>query len=134
MFSKSNQEMLSFKSFVDDIINRQEGPRNITFQYLVRDPEKIFIIKYIQIFKYGVVSQLVAGKTYKLIKNRQGIAHGSICLLGNNMQGIVFGSNIFHVGHMMKMPGNIINGNPLEIKNLAAGEDGWKDLMLFGGG
>ena len=100
-------------------------------QDLFSDPEVVFIIQDIQVLDYGLIGEFIACKAYQLIKNREGIAHSTICFLCNDVQGVFSGLDLLLTGNKLKMCRNIIDCYSTEVEDLATGENGRDYLMFF---
>ena len=68
MFAETDQEMLTLKAFIEDLIDRKQGGGDVSSQDMPGDVEKIFIIQHIQVFEDGFVCQPVARKAFYLLK------------------------------------------------------------------
>ena len=98
------------------------------------DAEIIIVIEDVEVQQHRFVSQAGTGKADQLVEDGEGVAHGAIGFLGDDVQRVFFGGDPFHLGDMGQVAGDVFHGDPSEIEDLATGEDGGKDLVFFGGG
>ena len=69
-----------------------------------------------------------------LVEDREGVAHTSVCLLCDDVEGCRFVGDAFLLRHVLEVSHDVLNGHPLEIVDLTTGEDGGQQLVLLCGG
>ncbi len=94
--------------------------------------EIIFPVQYIQIGNNLFVCHFFTAHGNTLIQQCKGIPHGSVCLLGNNAKRIPTDSYPFFFGHLFQVKCHCLNGDAVEVKDLASGKNGGEDLVFFG--
>jgi len=77
---------------------------------------------------------MVFAEANYLIEDGEGIAHGAISLLGNDVQCFNLIINAFSFGNVLEVLNGVLNPYPVEVENLATRQDGGKNFMLLGGG
>ena len=121
MRSQTNDIMMSLKSFCQDAVEQEHQFGDFSFKDQVGAFKKGFVIENIKILGYSLPGEVLAGKTNNPVKNREGIPHGAICFLCDNMQGIIFGLNTLLLRDIFQVFLRIFNRDPLEVKYLATG-------------
>ena len=81
-----------------------------------------------------LVLDLVVGEAGDLIENTQGIPHTAFAFLSDDLQGRFLSLHPFFLADLVQVLHRILDGDALEIENLASAQDGGQDLMFFRGG
>ena len=82
-------------------------------------PEIMVVIQNIEVLDDLFVGNGRAAEGYGLVKKREGIPHGPIGFLGQNVQGILFDLYGFLMGDLLEVADNVRNGDPVEVVGLA---------------
>ena len=89
-------------------------------QDLLCDPEVVIIIQDIQILQHGFIGEFMAGKAHQLVENREGIPHGSVGFLRDDVQRIFAGADLLLLCYILKVTGNVIHRDSPEVEDLTA--------------
>ena len=81
---------------------------------------------------HGFVNALPVA--HALVQNGQGVPQGAVRQAGNESGGAVRQFQLFLLRHILDARGNVFRVNAPEVKPLAAGQDGGRKLVDFGGG
>ena len=92
----------------------------------------MLIVQDIEVAEHLLIADLGAAESHGLVENRQGVAHGSVRLEGNDVEGLVIDGNPLLSGDVPQVADDVRDADPVEIIGLAAGEDGREDLVLLG--
>src|SRR6201994_4566020 len=84
----------------------------------IQDTEIIIRIQNIQVFERIGIRKLPIGKAHDLIQDAQRIPHTAFTLLGDHLQGRLFGRNRLLITDIFQMLHRIRRGNALEIEDL----------------
>ena len=132
MRSQSRNEVIPVETFFQYLVECKQAVRDSVFQKSICQSEIIFIVQYIQVLYYTLVSDMSVGKAYHLVENRQGVTHTSISLLCNHVQCFRFGFDMFLSCHVLQMFYRVAYTDTIEVVYLATAQNGRKNLMLFG--
>ncbi len=92
------------------------------------------LVEDVEVFRNGGVVEFFAGKSDELVKNAQRIAECTICLNGHYMQRSFFGFYPLLCADALEVLHHVRHGDAVEVEDLASRQDGWENLVLFGGG
>ena len=126
--------MTAVKSFVQHIVQQQQGVTDFIFKKMVGQFEVVFVIQHIQILDYALVSDVSTGKTYYLVEDGQGVTHTAVGFQRNDVQSFRFGGNSLFRGYIGQVSYGIFHTDTVEVVYLTARKDGRQYLMFFGGG
>ena len=98
---------------------------------MICQSEIIFVVQYIQVLDYALIADVSAGKADHLVEDRQSITHTTVSFQGNHIQCFRFGGNSFLRRYVCQMSNGVFHTDTVKIIDLAAGKDGWQNLMLL---
>lgn len=98
---------------------------------MIGSAEIVIVIENTEVIDYVLITHLIPAKGGNPVEYGQSIPEGSIGLLGDNTQAAFLGFYIFLLGNGLQMPHNILHRDAPKIVNLAPGENGRNDLVLF---
>lgn len=119
MIAQSADEMLRFKAFADDVVEQEQNVGRVALQNVVDDFEIIVVIQHVEVFDDILVGDVFARETDHLVENGECVAQGAIGFLGDDIECFGFGSDAFARGDESEMLRNVLNGDALEVENLA---------------
>jgi len=132
MSCQTGYDILSIEPFAQYFIQRQDRRTDISGQDRISQTEIIFIVQYIQVIDYSLISDITIGKADHLVKNRQSIAHTAIGFLGNNVQCFRFCRYIFPGSDIFQMFHHIGYRYAGKIIYLATRQNSRKNFMFLG--
>ena len=83
---------------------------------------------------HGGLVHLATALHHRLIQQAEGIAHGAVGMMGQQVEGAVRDGEAFRLGHPPQVFGDQRRLQPLQVELEAAGEHGDGQLVRFGGG
>ena len=92
------------------------------------------MVEHIEVGDGALIGDVAFRSGSHLVEYRQGVAHGTVSLLGNHVQRRVFGGDAFLRGDVLQLLHDVVHGDAREIVDLAAAEYGGYDFVLLGGG
>ena len=119
MVAQSADEMLRFKAFADDVVEQEQNVGRVALQNVVDDFEIIVVIQHVEVLDDILVGDVFARETDHLVENGECVAQGAIGFLGDDVERFGFGGDAFARGDESEMLRNVLNGNALEVENLA---------------
>ena len=123
--------MTAVKTFVQHIIEQQQGVTHLILKKAVRQPEIIFIIQHIEILNHALIRNVSTGKAYHLIEDGKCITHTAIRLQRNDIQRFGFCCDILFRSHISQMLHRVFHTDTVKIINLATRQNSRKNLMLL---
>ena len=75
---------------------------------------------------------MAIGKRYNLVEHGERVAHTTIGLPRDELQGLGFGFDALLTGDVGQLVGNVLNGDALEVVGLTTAQDGGQDFLLLG--
>ncbi len=126
--------MQGIETFGKDFIKFQQGRLIVAPEEIVRQRKGMLIRKNVQVLQNIFIFDLGPAEGNGLVKNRESIAHGSVRLHGNDMERLVIDRDSFPGCYHPQILHHVRDAYPVEVIGLAAGKDGGKNLVLFGGG
>ena len=111
--------MLGLKAFADDVVEDEQDVARVAVKDVVDDLEIIVVVEYVEVVDNVLVSDVLAREAHHLVEDGKGVAQSAIGFLGDDVQGFGFGADAFALGHKGQMFSDVINRNPLEVKDLA---------------
>ena len=127
-------EELRVKAPIAYFLIYQQGLVHVSGKETIHKPEVVVIVQHIEVVKSALIGDMPLGRGGYLVKDREGVAHGAVGLLGNDVERGRLGIDMFLFTHILQLLHNIGHGDAGEIINLAAGQDGGDDLLLLGSG
>ena len=88
-------------------------------QDVVDDLEIIVVVQHVQVIYDILIGDVFARETDHLVKDGERVTQGTIGFLCDDIQGLRLCCHPFTLGDEGQMFGNVINRNPLEVKDLA---------------
>jgi hypothetical protein len=131
--SQTYQEEVSVKAIGQNLVVQQEDFLQIFVDEGIRKSEEVVIVKQVELSYDPFVGNTAFGCGSYAVKERKGIAQGTIRLGGDQPQAVLFSLDIFFFTNSLEVLGDILNRDPVEVKDLATGQDGRKDLVFFRG-
>ncbi len=131
MGTQSANKMEGVESAAQHFVKKQQHFVKLIFQRHFCQAEIIFPVEYVQVGNDLLVGYVLSADSYALIQEGQGIPHGSVGFLGNDLKGILSYGNTFLHGDPGQMAGHSLYGDPVKIEYLAAGQNRRQDLVLF---
>ena len=95
--------------------------------------EIIVVVEHIEVGDGALIGDVALRGGSHLVEYRQGVAHGTVSLLGNHVQRRVFGGDAFLRGDVLQLLHDVVHGDAREIVDLAATKYGGYDFVLLGG-
>ena len=81
--------MKGIETLGKDIIEPQQGRLMVAGKKILHKMEAMIIIQHIKIPEHIGILHIGAAKSHRLVKNGQSVAHGTIRLNGNDVQGLI---------------------------------------------
>jgi hypothetical protein len=134
MLGKPAQKRVAFESVRLYLIKKLEQCTPVFTQQGFCHFEIVIVVQYVQAIQYPLVTQMVIAVAHQPVEDGKCIPQRPIGLLGYQVQGIGLVGYPFFLSNGFQVWNDIGHLYPPEIENLAAAEDGWKDLVLFGSG
>ena len=101
---------------------------------MVGQVEVVFVVEYVEVLDHLLVGHLLAAEGDGLIKQGQGVPHGAVGFLGDDVHGVLTYRHTLLGGDALHVADHVLHADPVEVVGLATGEDGREDLVFFGGG
>ena len=130
----SSYEMVRLETFADDVVQHEQDVAGVALEDVVNGTEIIVVVEHVEVVDDVFVGDGLAGEADHLVEDGKGVAQGSVGLLGDDVQGLSFCIDAFARSYESKVLGNVIDGDALEVVDLASRKDGRDDLVLLGGG
>ena len=90
-------------------------------------------IEYIEYGNRLLIGDVRAAESYELVEDREGVTHTAVCLLRNDVEGILGDGDAFVRGHRLQVRDGVGDSDAIEVIDLASAEDGRQNLMLLRG-
>ena len=101
---------------------------------MVYDLEIIVVVEHVEVVDDVLIGDVLAAEAHHLVKDGECVAQGAVGLLRDDIQGFGFGVDAFALGHKNQVLGDVVDGDALEVKDLAAREYGRDDFVLLSRG
>ena len=134
MGSQTVDVVVPLKALGQDFVEIDKQPGDIAFQDMVGAFKIDIHIQHVQVFRYRFSGEVLTGKAHHPVEDGKGIPHGPVGFLGDHVQGFLVRFNSLLFRDIFQVGRSIPHGNPPEIEDLAAREDGRDNFVLFGGG
>ena len=134
MIAQAADKVLWLKAFADDVVEQEQNVGRVALQHVLDDFEIIVVIQHVEVLDDILVGNVFARETDHLVENGECVAQGAIGFLGDDVERFGFGGDAFARGNESEMFRNILNGDALEVENLATGKNGRNDFVFFGRG
>jgi len=131
---QASDEVSTVESLGDNTVEQEHDVAHLVFQGEVYDTEIVLGVEHVKVFEHLLQGDVALTIARHLVEDRQGIAHASVCFLGNNVEGFFLVGNAFAVGHHLQVVDNLGHCHALKVVNLAAREDGGQYFVFLGGG
>ena len=131
--AKTGYEVVSVKTFVEHFIKKYQAAGHIFRQNQIGQFEIVVVIQYVEVLNYSRVGEVATAKRHYLVEDRKRIAHSTVCFGSNHVQCFRFGLNAFFGSNGCQVIADVFYFNAVEVENLATAQDGWNNLVLFGG-
>ena len=105
----------------------------VPLQKVLHQGETVFIIKDVEVSQHIFALHVGPAESHRLVENGEGVPHGSVGLLPDDVEGLVVDGDAFLVGYAPQVLHHVGYADTVEVVGLAAGEDGGEDLVLLGG-
>ena len=96
--------------------------------------EAVVVIQDVEVFHHLFGLYVVAAERNGLVENRKGVAHRSIGLHRDYVQGLILYLDALLAGDIPQIADDVGYADASEVISLAARQDGGQNLVLFGGG
>lgn len=135
VFGQPHHKIVAVESFAQHFVEEQQCVGDILAEHGIYYPKVVVVVQDVKVFDGGAVAHApVRRKSHDHVKEGECVAHGPVGFLGDEVQGFHFGLYAFGAGDAGDLTGDVGDLDAVEVEDLAAGEDGRQDLMLFGGG
>ena len=119
MVAHAAHKMLWLKALTDDVVQDEEDVTRLAAQDMVDDLEIIVVIQHVQVVNDILISDVLSRKTHHLVEDGKGVAQGTVGFLGDDVECFRFSVDIFTLGDISQMFGDVVHRNPFEVKDLA---------------
>ena len=133
MGSQRRNEVLGVESLGQDFVKDHKRGAVVSRKESVHQAETVLIVQHIEVLYYALVLDVSSAERNGLVEYGQRIAHRSVRLARYHVQGFVLYLNPFLVRNVPQVAHHIHNAYAVEVIDLASGQDGWDDLVLFSG-
>ncbi len=88
-----------------------------------------------QVFQHvGVRKFVVWRERHVQVEHGQRVAQATIGLAANQFKSLAVGDDVFLLGDLRQMVGDVGGANAIEVENLTARQNRWQNFVLFCGG
>ena len=126
-------EMQGVEALVQDFVEQNKGGGVVSGQEGIYQTEAVLVVQHSEVANHVFVFNVGSAEGYALVEQGEGVAHGAVGLLGYHVDALVVYLYSFRRGYCLDIPGDIGNGDAVEVVGLAAGKDGGQNLVLLGG-
>ena len=125
-------ERLGRKAFAQYLVKHHQRRGIIARENPRSHAEVGIVVEHIQRCGHLGSRQPLAAERDDLVEHRQRVAHASVGFLSDNMQRFVVIGNALLRGDVFQVTHAVLDADPVEIVNLAAGQNRRDDLVLLG--
>ena len=133
MSAEGADEVKGVETLSKYFVEKQQGLRIVACEECVHEAEVVFVIDDPEVADDVGVADVRTAEGDALVEEGEGVAHGSVGLLGYDMQAFVIDLYVFAPGYVPEVLHHVRDGDTVEIVCLAAGQDGGEYLVLLGG-
>ena len=123
--------MQGVESFGKDLVKGQEGFPVIPGEEIIHQGERIVVVQDIEVPDDILVFDVGSAERHSLVEDREGVAHRSVGLLGDHVEGLVVDLYVFFRGYIPEIQDHVRDRDPVEVVCLAAGQDRRENLVLL---
>ena len=127
-------KVLGFEALADNVVEQEQHAACLATQDMIHDFEVIVVVEDVEVVDDIFIGDVLAAETHHLVEDGKGVAQGAVGFLGNDVKGFGFGLYAFALGHESQMFGDVVDGDALEVEDLATRQDGGDNLVLLCGG
>ena len=134
MRAQRQHEMQGVEAFRKDLVESQQSRRIIAGDEGVHQLEGVFVVQDVEVAHHVLILDIGAAERHRLVEDGQRVAHRTVGLLGDDVQGLVVDRDPLLLRDGTKVGDDVRDGDAVEVVGLAAGQDGRDDLVLLGRG
>ena len=127
-------EVQGVESLGQNLVQHQKSGGVVSGEEGIHQLETVFVVQDVQVADDVLVFHLRAAEGHRLVKDGEGVAHGTIGLGGYYVQGFVVNAHPFLFCDAAQVPYHVRNADPVEVIGLAAAQDGGENLVLLRSG
>ena len=128
---EATDEMACIESFAQHFVEEQQRIRDFARKGSIHQAEIILRVEHIQHVDSLFVGDISATEGHQLVENRQCVAHTSVSLLCNDVEGFFGCLHAFLRSHILQMSHDVGNGDSCKIEHLTATENRRKNLVFL---
>ena len=128
---QTRHKMRSIETMGEDVVEKQQRSRDVMAERCVHELEIVVRIEDIEHRDSLLVRDGCTAEGDELVEDREGVTHTAVCLLRNDVEGILGDGDAFFGRHGLQIRDGIRHGDAVEIIDLATAEDGRQDLMFL---
>ena len=128
---KGPYEVQGVEALRQNLVQGEESVSVVSAQEIIHHPETVFVVQDVEVADDVFVMDIGAAEGHRLVENGEGVAHGSIGLGSDYMEGFVVDGDSFLGGDAAKVPHHVRNADAVEVVGLAAAQDGGKNLVFL---
>ena len=107
MGAQAGDEVLRVEALREYLVEEQQAGGIVSCKEIVRQPEIVFVIKNVQVPDDHVIGDVVAAEGHRLVEQGQRVAHRTVSLLGNDVQGVVADVDLFSSGYILHIADHV---------------------------
>ena len=134
MRAQRQHEMQGIEALRQDLVERQQRRGIVAGDEGIHQFERVLVIQDVQIAHDVLILDVCPAEGHRLVENRKRVAHRSVRLLGNDVQGLIIDPDPLFLRDAAQVHHDVGHADAVEVVGLAARQDRRDDLVLLGRG